>query len=91
MAAEEAATLAEAVVTQHSLAALLEAFPAAAPGRTRLPRAAMPAPADIRQATVMDDRAIAAIFLKVDPSWDALHGNPAFRNLVGDITLTTPE
>lgn len=37
------------------------------------------------------DRAIAALFLKVDPNWDTLHVNPDFRNLVGDITLSTSE
>jgi DNA-binding winged helix-turn-helix (wHTH) protein/Flp pilus assembly protein TadD len=38
-----------------------------------------------------DDRAISSLFLKVDPAWDALRGNPDFRNLVGDITLTNTE
>ncbi len=37
------------------------------------------------------DRAIAALFLKVDPNWDALHMNPDFRDLVGDIRLSTAE
>jgi Flp pilus assembly protein TadD len=32
-----------------------------------------------------DEHAIPAIFLKVDPSWESLHGNPDFRKLVGDI------
>jgi DNA-binding winged helix-turn-helix (wHTH) protein/tetratricopeptide (TPR) repeat protein len=34
-----------------------------------------------------DDRTIDAIFLRVDPSWEPLHGNPDFRKLVG---LATP-
>ena len=37
------------------------------------------------------DRAITSLFLKVDPNWEALHGNPDFKDLVKDITLTTPE
>ncbi|MGD1070213.1 MAG: tetratricopeptide repeat protein [Bryobacteraceae bacterium] len=37
------------------------------------------------------DRAIAALFLKVDPNWDALHGSRDFRRLVSDIALTTDE
>jgi DNA-binding winged helix-turn-helix (wHTH) protein/tetratricopeptide (TPR) repeat protein len=37
------------------------------------------------------DRAINALYLNVDPNWDALHENPDFRGLVKDITLTAPE
>jgi tetratricopeptide (TPR) repeat protein len=37
------------------------------------------------------DRAITALYVNVDPNWDALHDNPDFRELVKDITLTTPE
>jgi DNA-binding winged helix-turn-helix (wHTH) protein/tetratricopeptide (TPR) repeat protein len=37
------------------------------------------------------DRAINALYLNVDPGWDALHENPDFRDLVKDITLTTTE
>jgi Flp pilus assembly protein TadD len=37
------------------------------------------------------DRAIATLFLKVDPTWDALQGNSDFRSLAGDIELTTAE
>ena len=37
------------------------------------------------------DRAITALYLNVDPAWDALHDNPDFRDLVKDITLATPE
>jgi DNA-binding winged helix-turn-helix (wHTH) protein/Flp pilus assembly protein TadD len=33
------------------------------------------------------DRAIAAMFLNVDPNWEPLHGNPDFEKLVKDITL----
>ncbi len=36
-------------------------------------------------------RAITALYLNVDPAWDALHDNPDFRDLVKDITLATPE
>jgi hypothetical protein len=38
-----------------------------------------------------DDRAIPALFLKADPTWDALHEKQEFRNLVGDITLGAAE
>jgi Flp pilus assembly protein TadD len=38
-----------------------------------------------------DDHAIGAIFLKVDPSWAALHGTAEFRNLVSDITWPATE
>lgn len=34
-----------------------------------------------------DERTIGAVFLKVDPRWDALHGNPEFRKISG-ITAT---
>ena len=37
------------------------------------------------------DRAITSLYLKVDPNWEALHGNPDFKDLVRDITLTTLE
>jgi DNA-binding winged helix-turn-helix (wHTH) protein/Tfp pilus assembly protein PilF len=30
-----------------------------------------------------DERTIGAVFLKVDPRWDALHGNPEFRKISG--------
>jgi DNA-binding winged helix-turn-helix (wHTH) protein/Flp pilus assembly protein TadD len=33
------------------------------------------------------DRAIAAMFLNVDPNWEPLHGDPDFEKLVKDITL----
>lgn len=36
------------------------------------------------------EKSIAGLFLKVDPTWNALHANPEFRNLVGDITVSTP-
>jgi DNA-binding winged helix-turn-helix (wHTH) protein/tetratricopeptide (TPR) repeat protein len=37
------------------------------------------------------DRAITSLYLKADPTWEALHANPDFRDLVKDITLTAPE
>jgi DNA-binding winged helix-turn-helix (wHTH) protein/Flp pilus assembly protein TadD len=37
------------------------------------------------------DRAINALYLNVEPNWDALHDNPSFRDLVKDITLIAPE
>jgi DNA-binding winged helix-turn-helix (wHTH) protein/tetratricopeptide (TPR) repeat protein len=37
-----------------------------------------------------DERTIGAVFLKVDPRWDALHGNPEFRKISG-ITPTATE
>lgn len=30
-----------------------------------------------------DERTIGAVFLRVDPRWDALHGNPEFRRISG--------
>jgi Flp pilus assembly protein TadD len=33
-------------------------------------------------------RSIAALFFKVDPTWDVLHGNPRFNNLTKDISFT---
>ena len=36
-------------------------------------------------------RSIAALFLNVDPTWEALRGNPAFSNLTKDISLTAAE
>jgi DNA-binding winged helix-turn-helix (wHTH) protein/tetratricopeptide (TPR) repeat protein len=44
---------------------------------------------DLRKAH--DDRTNGAIFIKVDPNWEALHGNPDFRNLVSDIPPTATE
>jgi DNA-binding winged helix-turn-helix (wHTH) protein/Flp pilus assembly protein TadD len=35
-----------------------------------------------------NDRTMGAIYLKVEPSWEALHGNPEFRSLVSDIAAT---
>jgi tetratricopeptide (TPR) repeat protein len=38
-----------------------------------------------------DYRDIVALFLKVDPTWEPLRGNPDFLDLVGDITLSSPQ
>jgi tetratricopeptide (TPR) repeat protein len=43
----------------------------------------------LKQAST--DRTLAALYLNVEPSWDALHNNPEFRNLVSDITLAGTE
>jgi hypothetical protein len=37
------------------------------------------------------ERTIGAVFMNVEPRWDALRGNPDFRKLVGDITTTATE
>jgi DNA-binding winged helix-turn-helix (wHTH) protein/tetratricopeptide (TPR) repeat protein len=38
-----------------------------------------------------DDRTNGAIFIKVDPNWEALHGNRDFNNLVSDIPPAATE
>jgi DNA-binding winged helix-turn-helix (wHTH) protein/tetratricopeptide (TPR) repeat protein len=37
------------------------------------------------------ERTIGAVYLKVEPRWDALRGNQEFRNLISDVTFTATE
>jgi tetratricopeptide (TPR) repeat protein len=38
-----------------------------------------------------DQRTMGVLFLKVEPAWEALHGNPEFRSLISDVAPTATE